>query len=78
MCVVYVCTSPESAEQSHVGSSIVQDPFCAPWPGTTDSNRAVTEAELQEKDVEIERLQQELEELKVRSIESVTVFSYDN
>ena len=71
MVCVYVCTSPESPEQSHVGSSIVQmfsDPFCAPWPGTTDSNRAETETQLQEKNAaEIERLQQELKLQRVRS-----------
>ena len=70
MVCVYVCTSPESPEQSHVGSNFVQmfsDPFCAPWPGTTDSNRAETEARLQEKDAEIERLQQELKLQRVHS-----------
>ena len=71
MVYVYVCTSPESPEQNHVGSSIVQmfsDPFCAPWPGTTDSNRAETEARLREKDAEIERLQQELKLQRVHSL----------
>ena len=35
------------------------------WPGITDSHRAATEAQLQEKDAEIERLQQELKSLRV-------------
>ena len=71
MVYVYVCTSPESLEQNHVGTSIAQtysNQFCAPWPGTTDSHRAVTEARLQEKDAEIERLQQELKSQRVHSL----------
>ena len=71
MVYVYVCTSPESLEQNYVGSNFVEtysDPFCAPWPGTTDSNRAETEAQLQEKNAaEIERLQQELKLQRVHS-----------
>ena len=45
----------------------IQILFCAPWPGTTDSHRVATEARLQEKDDEIERLQQELKLQRVHS-----------
>lgn len=43
---------------------------------TADSNRAEREARLQ-KDTEIERLQRELKELKVRNNHNVS-FSYDS